>query len=266
MPRTERERIAAVAAIAALAAGALVIPGLPSFLTIPAALLLLLALPGYALTLALFPARMLSFAEQAMFTVGLSVSVSIFCGLVLNLLPVGLTLPGWGALLGAITVGALGIAWLRLGTSDRALMIIRLPRVPLAPVVMIAIAVVMVLGSLMIARMGEAAQPQDGFTQLWMFPEANGDAVRLGFENHEGTAQHFDLRVTTGNQTLADWTALSLADGQAWEQTVVLPALPPGPHQIDADLYRNGDQLPYRQTHVEITGRASTATRKPSAP
>ncbi len=201
-----------------------------------------------------------------MFAVGLSISASIICGLVLNILPVGLTLPGWGALLGAISVGSLGVAWVRLGTSDRALMLIRLPRVPLAAVAMIAIAAVMVLGSLMIARMGEAAQPQDGFTQLWMFPEANGDAIRLGFENHENTAEHYDLRVTSEGKTLADWTAVSLPDGQSWEQTVVLPALPPGTHEIDAALYRNGDQTPYRETHVVVTGRAVPATPKPSKP
>jgi hypothetical protein len=114
--------------------------------------------------------------------------------------------------------------------------------------------------------MGEAAQPQEGFTQLWMIPEANGDAVRLGFENHENSADHYNLRVTTEGQTLADWTALSLADGQSWEQTVVLPALPTGTHQIDAELYRNDDQTPYRETHVEVTGRTAAATSKPAAP
>ena len=253
-------------AIAALCAGALVVPGLPTLLTVPAAILLLLLLPGYALNLALFPARFLGNAEQAMFTIGLSVCAAILAGLVLNLLPVGLTLPGWGALLGAIAVGSLGVAWLRLGTSDRALMMVRLPRVPLAPVAMISIAAVMVLGSLMIARMGEAAQPQDGFTQLWMIPEANGDAIRLGFENHENAAGHYDLRVTTEGQTLADWTALSLADGQSWEQTVVLPALPAGTHQVEAVLFRNDDPAPYRETHVEVTGRAAAATPKPAAP
>jgi hypothetical protein len=268
MPRTERERIAAVAAIAALCAGALVVPGLPALLTVPATILLLLLLPGYALTLALFPTRLLSNAEQAMFAVGLSVSSSIVAGLVLNVLPVGLTLSGWGALLGAISVGSLGVAWLRLGTSDRPLTVVRLPRVPLGPVVMIALASVTVLGSLMIARMGEAAQPKNGFTQLWMFSEANGSAVRLGFENHENAPEHYDLRVTSGGTTLADWTGLSLADGQSWEQTVVLPALPAGTHKIDAALYRNGDGSPYRETHVEVTGRAGTpaATPKPSTP
>src|SRR3954451_7422698 len=215
MPRTERERIAAVAALAALCAGALVVPGLPIFLTVPAAILLLLVLPGYAMNLALFPARLLGNAEQAMFTIGLSVCASIIAGLVLNLLPVGLTLSGWGALLGATAVGSLGVAWLRLGTSDRALMTVRLPSVPLAPIVMISIAAVMVLGSLMIARMGEAAQPHDGFTQLWMIPEADGNALRLGFENHENAADHYDLRVTTEGQTLAEWSGVSLADGQS---------------------------------------------------
>src|SRR4051794_16946355 len=108
MPRTERERIAAVAAIAALCAAALVVPGLPTLLTVPATILLLLLIPGYAMNLALFPARLLGNAEQAMFTIGLSVSASILAGLVLNILPVGLTLPGWGALLGAVAVGSLG--------------------------------------------------------------------------------------------------------------------------------------------------------------
>jgi hypothetical protein len=46
---------------------------------------------------------------------------------------------------------------------------------------------------------------------------------------------------------------------------VILPALPTGTHEVDATLYRNGEQTPYRQTHVEVKDTDATATPKPSA-
>lgn len=259
MPRTERERLAAVAAIAALCVAALVLPGLPQLVTVPAAVLLILLLPGYAVTLALFPSRAFDRAEQLFFTLGLSFSVSILAGLLLNALPVGLTLSGWGALLGALTVGALGIAWLRIGASDRAIAPLRPARLPRAPVIMVLLAAGLVLSSLMIARMGENAQPEDGFTQLWMLPGANGAALQLGVTNHEGADVRYELRVTSDTGMLADWSDLSLADGQSWDQTIVLPALPAGSHEIAATLYRDGGTTPYREARVAVTADATQA-------
>ena len=101
------------AALGAACALLLVVPGIPQLLSALGAAALVLALPGYAVTRALFPGRTLDAAEQAAMTVGLSISLAIVAGLILNVLPWGLTESTWGWLLGGLTLAACGVAWQR---------------------------------------------------------------------------------------------------------------------------------------------------------
>src|SRR5438874_6431419 len=74
---------------------------------------LALVLPGYALISALFPKRELGGSERVVFSVGLSLIIVILGGLVLNLTPFGLRTNSWAVYLGAITLGASGVALIR---------------------------------------------------------------------------------------------------------------------------------------------------------
>lgn len=76
--------------------------------------LLALVLPGYALSAAAFRMRSVRTAERAALTLGLSLSVAILGGLVLDALPSGLETDTWLFLLGGVTVTASVIAlWRR---------------------------------------------------------------------------------------------------------------------------------------------------------
>ncbi|HEU4783249.1 MAG TPA: DUF1616 domain-containing protein [Ktedonobacterales bacterium] len=76
--------------------------------------LLALVLPGYALSAAVFRMRSVRTAERAALTLGISLSVAILGGLVLDALPGGLETQTWLFLLGGVTVTASVIAlWRR---------------------------------------------------------------------------------------------------------------------------------------------------------
>jgi hypothetical protein len=117
---TDRTRLAAAAVLAFVCLVLLTLPGLPAAIVFPAAALFVLVLPGYAVGRALF-GRSLAPAERLTITLGLSLSITIISGLVLNLEPHGIGLPQWGGLLGGLTLAAAGIAWLRdLGSPTTA--------------------------------------------------------------------------------------------------------------------------------------------------
>src|SRR5689334_11645743 len=89
--------------------------------------LLALVLPGYALSAAVFRMRSVRTAERAALTLGISLSVAVLGGLVLDALPSGLETQTWLFLLGGVTVTASVIAlWRR--TRHAAAMRILEPR------------------------------------------------------------------------------------------------------------------------------------------
>jgi Protein of unknown function (DUF1616) len=76
--------------------------------------LLALVLPGYALSAAVFRMRSVRTAERAALTLGISLSVAVLGGLVLDALPSGLETQTWLFLLGGVTVIASVVAlWRR---------------------------------------------------------------------------------------------------------------------------------------------------------
>src|SRR5215831_9505820 len=83
------------------------VPG--RILTLP----LVLVLPGYALTSALFPRRTLGVPEHLVFSLSLSMVIVILGGLALNWTPFGLRASSWAVLLGGITLGASVVAFVR---------------------------------------------------------------------------------------------------------------------------------------------------------
>src|SRR5438477_895611 len=95
----------------AIAASLSIVLGLSPILRLVLSVLLVLVLPGFALTAALFPHRSLAAPERVLFTFGLSLTVSVLGGLVLNFTPWGIEPKSWAVFLACITVasGAVGV-------------------------------------------------------------------------------------------------------------------------------------------------------------
>src|SRR5689334_8130820 len=104
----------ALACALALAALVLIVLGVSSpALRLLLGLPLVLLLPGYTLTAALFPDRALGGADRALFTLSLSLSTAILCGFVLNRTAWGLRPESWAVILSTVVLGSSMIAFAR---------------------------------------------------------------------------------------------------------------------------------------------------------
>jgi len=175
----------------------------------PFALPLVLLLPGYAITAALFPKGAIGVSERLLLSLGLSICVTALGGVILNWTPWGLQPASWAVLLGGITLcaslialrhrneqaallivsrtgakgeGARSLDKSRSGPKKRLLSKLRaaeqaisdtvkmtLDLLDLRQTLLLGLAVLLVVGAVYVARSG-AMQQESGFTQLWITP------------------------------------------------------------------------------------------------
>lgn len=212
------------------------------------ALPLVLIVPGYALQAALFPARVLSRVERGLFSAGLSVAITMVGGVLLNWSPWGLQATGWALLLGAVTLFASVIAWVRRPRHDGGG--VRNRDMPsLRQAALLGLAGAMVIGALALVRTPVSPQGLQGYTALWLLPSASGDqqSVLLGISSSEFATTRYRLQIEMNRRLIQEWPSIELGTGQRWEQQVELPAeLPDG--MVEAVLYRlDAPEVVYRR-------------------
>ncbi len=185
---------------------------------------LVLWLPGYALAAALFGDGSVQRVERVLISLGLSIAVAILSGFILNWTPLGLNAATWAFVLVGVTLGASALAWWRRSSVPQ-------PQArPSASLqlsardgVLFALAGVIALLALTVARVGAVQQPQLGFTQLWMVPVSD-QSVQIGLTNIEAQPVTYRLVLRRGTRSLQEWPALALQPGQQWNVQVVLPS------------------------------------------
>ena len=218
-------------------------------LTLPLAFVL----PGYALMRALFPGKPFGNAERITFSLGISVSIVILGGLVLNSTTFGLQARSWAVLLGVITLTASAVAILRQRNqgvaTERQAGFKGLP-FTFRQGVLLGIATLIVGGAFAVSIVGAQQQARSGFTQLWMLPTSStskvDNSVSLGVSNKEFTPMQYHLAVDINGKVIKDWPAIDLSPNQQWKFTLVLQkSLLAGsattPAKIEALLYRASD-------------------------
>ncbi|HCI79328.1 MAG TPA: hypothetical protein DHW02_06535, partial [Ktedonobacter sp.] len=77
------------------------------------ALPLVLVLPGYALTSALFPERAFPVSQRLVFSIALSLVTAVLGGLLIDVTPFGLQTDSWAGILGGITLCACVVTLIR---------------------------------------------------------------------------------------------------------------------------------------------------------
>ncbi len=198
------------------------------------ALPLVVVLPGYACTAAIFPRRDQGFAEMLVVSLASSLIVVILLGLLLNLTPMGLRTPSWAIALSTTTLLACVIADKRRRPYPYHTVFsgrFRLQSVgfTLDQWLMIGMAVVVVAGAFALSMIGAVQQPRKGFTQLWMLSGNNTSThsmVQLGVNNLEGGPMHYQLIVNMNGKIVKTWPMLALQSGMQWQSTLILPAAP----------------------------------------
>jgi uncharacterized membrane protein len=215
-----------------------------------------LFLPGYALSAALLPDGRMGLVERLALSLGLSVAVAAIGGLLLNLVPSGLTASSWRFLLLGVTLVASGYAFWR-RQHDRipgpgALVTqISVREAALLSSAALLIGLALGLGATGVNPLGRSARADTPFTQLWAIPSQNGQqtVVHLGLHNYEGKRIAYRVTLETDNRVLAEWPQVTLEDGDSWQAQATLPATLSG-QEVSANAYRAGDTAPYRHVRV----------------
>lgn len=249
-----------IAAVIMLLLSGLVATGAVAMtLRIVAGIPLVLVLPGYALSALLLPDRVRPVYINAalwhgMWIAGLSLATAVLGGLLLNLLPVGLTRTSWTIALAGTTLLALATAaTLRIrrpravqpGTPRATTGMLPDPASPRGrthrrlqgPATIYSVAAVLAVGAAISLGVFSAARQQPaGFAELWVVPAGNGTGrATVGVRNDYARAERFHLVLQRGSQTVAQWN-LELATGKAWAEAVAAPT----GQRLDAELTTAG--------------------------
>lgn len=210
------------------------------------ALPLVLVLPGYALTSALFVRQALGITERILFSLAVSLIVVIAGGLLLNLTPFGLQAGSWAVLTGTITLAACAVALARRrGQNVSAPEWLRDRRFSLTfpQGLLLGLAALITCAAVALSIIGAQEQPYPGFTQLWILPASGAHAqhsVLLGVKNMEKTAMDYRLVLHAGSKVIQQWSSIDLKPGENWEATVAIKQTGKvGPTQVEAALYRD---------------------------
>jgi len=216
------------------------------------ALPLLLFLPGYALTAALFVPGGISRELRVVLGIAFSLGAAALGGLVVQLV-LRLDRPVWAALLALVTVLA-AIAALRgrEPSADRLRPGPGLPRIGLASLATILAAMAVAGGAIAIATQGVHRQvDRSHFTSLSLVPSdpsTTASPVRIGVSNHEGRAVAYRLVVRRWARTIQRWR-FRLQANQDWEAQLPAPAVS-GTDPLVAVLDRDG--RPYHRVALQI--------------
>lgn len=234
----------AVMVLAVAGAAAALIPPSPEALRVALTLPLMLLWPGYALTAAVFAARPLNGEERLLFSLALSLVVSVLGGLALHWSPWGLATAAWAGFLAGVTLGAGVVAVRRRRRRPEAARRLSLG-LTINHCVLLGLAALATIGALGVATNGATAPPTTGFTQLWLLPAdpIDQDALRLGVASMELEATRYRLEVTADSAGVGEWASIELRPGERWEATVALPAALADATRVEAKLYRLADPV-----------------------
>lgn len=236
-----------VAAVIVLLSGIVATGTIATILRVAAGIPLVLVLPGYALSALLLPDRVRPVYISAalwhgMWITGLSLATAVLGGLLLNLLPAGLTRTTWTIALAGTTLLALAttamvrvrpLRGVRRGSgrtvagmpAHTAWQRARPHRPLQLSATVYSVAAVLAAGAaIWLGVFSAAKQPSAGFAQLWLVPAGNpAGAATVGVRNGYAGAERFHLVLRRGAHTVAQWN-IDLASSKTWTAAVAAPS------------------------------------------
>ncbi|MHB1417623.1 MAG: DUF1616 domain-containing protein [Chloroflexota bacterium] len=257
-------------AVASLLAAALAASGGPLVLRLPLGLLAVLLLPGYGLSVALFPGRdRLDGIGRVAFAFGSSLAMVIVLALGLNYTPWQLT---YGALTASVTVVTLALSalghWRTRHLRIDAKVRLRIPRTVLdggpSRRAVLIVGAAGLLATLSLAL--TLAVPPAPYSEFYMvgeeglakdYPRAVEAGVTFGVDvgvaNQERSPATYEIEVTAQGRTVANTPSIELAPNETWTGAVSFALSKVGKDQrVDLVLFKGEDRRPYRQLQLWV--------------
>ena len=198
---------------------------------------LVLYLPGATLLVGIDPhGHVVDGLERVFWSGAASIAVAISGGFVLNVVG-GLTRLHWLVLLGLVTAAACVLGWLRVllpgsrrdgqppativGTPAPAQPLGPTPRSPSRSLALLVGATLVLVGSLTLSYVSNAAATREHFVQFWLLPNpptagAYAAHAQLGILNSEGRTEVFEVvLLSEARLSVSHWRVV-LANGRTW--------------------------------------------------
>jgi hypothetical protein len=203
------------------------------------ALIVLVVIPGLALTSRLVPSTGLGGASWAALALGLGLGGAMIVGIAADLTPLGIRFA-------PIILLAISIAWIVVlyrGSGRAWLQRMPRARVSTRDASLLALGLVLAVSAYGIAR-GAAVTAAAGtgdpsaLTQLWILPMPD-DTVQLGIHNGGDEAMTYRLVLGSDDAELGEFPEIVLEPGTSWQETVPAASIPEG--GVEARLYDAAD-------------------------
>ena len=210
------------------------------------ALPLVFLAPGYLLIELLTQKREHDGTTHLLLSIGLSCSLDILGGLVLNAIPVGLTTLTWSVFLGALTIAC---ALLCMMKRHRWRMCVEQKQKVLPThygFLLITLTTYVVIFAFVYTNNSIVMQKDQGFTQFWLLLDNQQSplcAIQLGIASSETVTTTYRVEVKENDQQVAYWSSITLAPQQKWQGELPLATkyVQTTQLQIEANLYRQQD-------------------------
>jgi uncharacterized membrane protein len=248
-----------------LVAAALALLDAPDAIRLLPGLAATLLLPGYALSVALFPDRDFDIPERLGLAFGLSLAVVVVLSILISWSSWGFrTTPIILGLTGATIALSVVAEWRRRSTTARPTTAMpsgasstSLPLLASVPFPVLTLVVVFGLAASGIAL---AMFPPSGVTEFYAVSGSASSeqspqqvvageqsTLGVGIKNGEGRPARFRVAVTLDGQSVGTTGPISLEDREEWRGNVDFAVTTPGPGQrLDVRLYKEGSLEPYR--------------------
>ena len=190
---------------------------------------------------------------RMLMTIMLGITLLMISGFVLNFTTWGLETRSWVFFISAIILFNSIVAMLRKQTAAANVTVTSIHSWKLdlhvGQIAVLAVAVVIVGASLMVARNGAINQSTTQYSQLWMLPDttANSTQAVLGVRNEEQQSLTYRLVVMQGTTVIQEFPTINLAPNETWQGKVDLAGVTAATAPVEAVLYRGDEQTePYR--------------------
>jgi hypothetical protein len=211
---------------------------------------LVLVLPGYAISAAMFMPGSITRGERLAYTLSLSVGAAAIGGLAWQLL-FGLSRASWAFVLVAIVLVTARIARSRRAamSSDPTERRSPLPRLGLPTALAVLAAVILTIVAVDVAIEGLRDQRAEShFSSLWTLPHGPAEeSVEIGVQNHQGSVYTYRLSVDRAGTPVWLWEGRLGAHKR--KQVILGLSEIPGAGPLVVTLYKSG--VPYRRTELQ---------------